>query len=194
MLVVDWVVDWPGAVCVVVVEVVCATMQTLSDSTEMAAPSFEYPVINFSFEPGVLFPVQIALSHDPESKMPTLHPRPSARFRNKFWTTQATLEHRCRRPGPFTHYCGGVTLVGAVEVGVPGFLLFAGCLERFASGAPFCGSGLVVVGRVGSVGVPAGVVGGGVAGIGIEGSVAAGTGVVGLLGMRGSDGFVGVVC
>ncbi len=47
VLVVDWVVDWPGAVCVVVVELVCAHMQTLSDSTEIAAPSFENPVIKF---------------------------------------------------------------------------------------------------------------------------------------------------
>jgi hypothetical protein len=69
VFVVDCVVVWPGVVCVVVVEVVCAHMQTLSDSTETAAPSFENPFINFSFTPRVLFQFNRATAR-PESKMP----------------------------------------------------------------------------------------------------------------------------
>ena len=84
-------------------------------------------------------------------------------------------------------------MVGFAVFVVPGFFVLSGFFGRFVSvcpvesGASFCGSGLVV-GNVGSGGVPAGT--GGTPGFGVAGAGVTGLGIVGF----GCDGLTGVVC
>ena len=85
-------------------------------------------------------------------------------------------------------------MVGLLVFVVPGFFVLSGLFGRLVSvrpvesGASFCGSGLVVVGNVGSGGVPAGA--GGTPGFGVAGAGVTGLGIVGF----GCDGLTGVVC